>query len=207
MDKTTLAPVEIRETGAGRSWGCSTTMTTRQPHVLLRSDSGTCEGLFVNVVIGIWTLAMLVDTGSDVTILQKQLDDKCFAHAHVNPDSVRSILITVTGESANFYGKVAVDFKKGNWDFTHDVYLADIKSDGILSLDFLSKYECNVLLGQGSMKIGKEKVPCYGNSDLPTPMCCRVCVSEDVEVPPESIMMINAKLYMYILIVLIVRVY
>ena len=122
MDKTTLAPVGIRETGAGRSWGCSTARTTRQPHVLLRSDSGKCDGLFVNVVIGMWVLAMLVDTGSDVTILQKQLYDKCFANADVNPDPVRSTLITVTGESANFYGKVAVDFKIGDHDFTHDVY-------------------------------------------------------------------------------------
>ena len=107
-----------------------------------------------------WVLAMLVDTGSDVTILQKQLYDKYFANADVNPDPVRSTLITVTGESANFYGKVAVDFKIGDCDFTHVVYLADIKSDGILGFDFLlSKYECNVLLSQGSLKIGKEKVP------------------------------------------------
>ena len=106
-----------------------------------------------------WVLAMLVDTGSDVTILQKQLYDKCFANADVNPDPVRSTLITVTGESANFYGKVAVDLKIGNRDFTHDVYLADIKSDGILGLDYLSKYECNILLVQCSSKIGKEKVP------------------------------------------------
>ena len=47
------------------------------PHVLLRPDSGKCDGLFVNVVIGMWVLAMLVDTRSDVTILQKQLHDKC----------------------------------------------------------------------------------------------------------------------------------
>ena len=68
-----------------------------------------------------WALAMLVDTGSDVTILQKQLYDKCFAKADVNPDSVRSTLIKVTGETANFYSKVTVDFKIGNRDFTHDV--------------------------------------------------------------------------------------
>ena len=128
--------------------GCSTTRTMRQPHVLLRSDSGKCDGLFVNVVIGMWGLAMLVVAGSVVTIFQKQLYDKCFVNADVNPDPVRSTLITVTGESANFYGKVAVDFKIGDLDFTHDVYLADIQSDGILGLDFLSKYECNILLGQ-----------------------------------------------------------
>ena len=53
---------------------------------------------------------MLVDTGSDVTILQKQLFDQCFADSIQEPDPVRSTLITATGESANFYGKVNVKF-------------------------------------------------------------------------------------------------
>ena len=138
------------------------------------------------MIIGVWALAMLVDTGSDVTILQKQLFDQCFADSIQEPDPVRSTLITATGESANFYGKVNVNFRIGNRDFIHDVYIADIKTDGILGLDFLSKYECSIQLGQSSMQIGQEKVPCYGNSDLTTPMCCRVCIAEDVEVPPES---------------------
>ena len=54
--------------GRSQLGGCSTTRTTRQPHVLLRSDSGKCDGLFVNVVVGMWVSAMLVDTGSNVTI-------------------------------------------------------------------------------------------------------------------------------------------
>ena len=53
-------------------------------------------------------------------------------------------LVTATGESSPFLGKAKIEIMLGTQKLLHDVLIADVKNDGILGMDFLTKHRCDV---------------------------------------------------------------
>ncbi|KAK3108932.1 hypothetical protein FSP39_019065 [Pinctada imbricata] len=137
---------------------------------------------------------MLVDTGSSVTIIKKDVYDLWPEENRPVLEPVRMNLVTATGDSASFLGKTTVNIKIGEKVCVHDVLLADIQCDGILGMDFLSKYECDLQLGQGYLVMGGQKVICYSDSDLENPLCCRVSITEEIRIPAESEIPVTGKI-------------
>ena len=136
---------------------------------------------------------MLVDTGSNVTIIKKGLLDTW-------PDSqipeIRPVnmgLVTATGEISPFLGKIDVNLTLGSQTFNHDVLLADIQNDGIIGIDFLNKCKCDIMVSKKCLKLNGEKIHCFmkdGNKNATT---CRIAVTENVVIPPESEIIIPGK--------------
>ena len=50
-----------------------------------------------------------------------------------------------------------MNIKIGEKACVHDVLLSDIECDGILGMDFLSKHECDLQLGQGYLVMGVKR--------------------------------------------------
>ena len=65
--------------------------------------------------------------------------------------------------------------------------LADIRDDGILGMDFLTKHKCDVLLSREYLLLNRETIPCFQVS------CCRIVVSEKVIIPSESEIIVPGK--------------
>lgn len=69
-------------------------------------------------------------------------------------------------------------------DFCHEMWLADIKSEGILGVDFLMKHQCDVVLSEQCLKLKKSVIPCFKSEG--EAMCCRVVAIVSTCVPANS---------------------
>lgn len=149
------------------------------------------EGYFVCARVESIPVTFLVDTGSNVTILKKELleqfpPDIC---QNVKPTNLK--LLSVTGEVTPFLGEVTLGLEIGSQKVQQKILFADIKNDGILGMDFLTAHQCDLMLTQRCLRLNNEKIRCFANSQTAQPRCCRIAVSEYVEVPPCSEMVVE----------------
>ena len=144
------------------------------------------DGYFVAGCIHDKSFAFLVDTGSCCTILSKTLLENWPADTRPDLTPVNLHLVTATGESSPFIGKAEVEITLGNQKLLHDVLFADVKNDGIIGMDFLTKHQCDMFLSKNHLLLNGEKIPCFRSSVDAIPSCCRIAVTKTIEVPPES---------------------
>ena len=81
--------------------------------------------------------------------------------------------------------------QNGSQTLTQKFLFADIENEGILGMDFLTAHQCDLMLTQNCMKIKREKIRCFANSRNAQPTCCRVAVSENFTIPPETEMLVE----------------
>ena len=93
-------------------------------------------------------------------------------------------LVTATGESSPFQGKAEVEITLGSQRLSHNVLFGDVKNDGIIGMDFLTKHRCDMFLSRKHLLLNGEKIPCFRSVDA-LPTCSRIAILETVEVPPE----------------------
>lgn len=108
-------------------------------------------------------IAMLVDTGANVTLLKNNCQSvkDLMQTSDIRP--VNTSLVTATGESTLFHGQTNVTLSIRSKCYDHNVLVAIISNDGILGLDFQVKHACNVNLAEETLNIGHEgeRVPCH----------------------------------------------
>ena len=100
---------------------------------------------------------------------------------------------TVTGEMTPIQAKGLIELSIGNLKTPHEIWVADIYDECILGMDFLQKYECLVDLKKKILQIGNEEVPLVKGRRPSTPTCCRVVSETAVTLPPQSEVVIPAK--------------
>ena len=66
-----------------------------------------------------------------------------------------------------------------------------MENEGILGMDFLTVHQYDLMLTHNCMKIKREKIRCFANSRNAKPTCCRVTVSENLTIPPETEMLVK----------------
>ena len=79
-----------------------------------------------------------------------------------------------------------VELTLGSQKLKHQVLFADIQNDGILGIDFLSQNGCDVLLSKDHLMLNGERLACFRSNADARATCCKVVLSESIEVPPES---------------------
>lgn len=89
-------------------------------------------------------MAMLVDTGSAVTLISKETYTdltRSVASSSAQLTSVDTTLMTADGEAMKVYGETLVSLKVGDQEFAHSVIVAELGGfpGGILGLDFLAQ--------------------------------------------------------------------
>ena len=129
------------------------------------------------------TNLLLVDTGSCCTILSKTLLDNWPADTCPDLTPVNLHLVTATGESSPFIGKAEVEITLGNQKLLHDVLFADVKNDGIIGMDFLTKHQCDMFLSKNHLLLNGGKIACFRSSVDAIPNCCIIAVTKTIEVP------------------------
>ncbi|CAG2195151.1 unnamed protein product [Mytilus edulis] len=106
---------------------------------------------------------MLIDTGANITILSKQIFDDWNPSCKPEIEPVKMNMLTATGEKSPFHGKVKLNIQIGRCSYEHEFLLAEIRDNGILGMDFLTKNKCDLMLGKGYMMLYKERIPCFSN--------------------------------------------
>ncbi|GBM17553.1 Retrovirus-related Pol polyprotein from transposon 297 [Araneus ventricosus] len=105
---------------------------------------------------------MLVDTGSNVTLLRTDLAQKLKEQFIYTAPNIS--LKTATGEKTEIRGKLDASLECGSRKFHHRIYVADITDPCILGLDFLQKFNFTVDLEKNEIRTGGEEIPLFSAS-------------------------------------------
>ena len=90
------------------------------------------EGYFVCGVVDDLPLAFLIDTGSNVSILNRSILDRLSPEAYQSIQPTNKKLLSVTGEVTPFLGETVLNLEIGSHDLQLKVLFADIENEGIL---------------------------------------------------------------------------
>ncbi|CAC5425832.1 unnamed protein product [Mytilus coruscus] len=165
----------------------------RQTVQFLRNCCEKDEGYFVATMIMSNHVPTLIDTGANITILSKQIFDDWNPSCKPEIEPVKMNMLTATGEKSPFHGKVKLNIQIGKCSYDHEFLLAEIKDNGILGMDFLTKNKCDLMLSKGYMMLYKERIPCFSDYGDTENTCCRISLNDNVIIPPESKMMVSGK--------------
>ena len=149
------------------------------------------KGYFVCAKVENVPLTFLVDTGSNVSILNRSVYEKLSAEARNLVQSTNKKLLTVTGETTPFIGQAVLNLEIGAQSLPIDIHFADIENEGILGLGFLRDHNCDLMLTQNCLKIRNDKIRCFASSRDAQLTCCKVFVSEYCIIPPETNMLVQ----------------
>lgn len=108
--------------------------------VVLHNTSKNESGIFVPIQINGRKCRFLVDSGSDITISNTYLLERCFEGEIPLLESFGTRLVSATGDPIPCGGKYEVQFKMGKDEITNKVIAADIRYNGILGLDFMTEH-------------------------------------------------------------------
>lgn len=136
--------------------------TAEWPSTVRINNSKTSEeGFYLDMTICCKHISMLVNTGASVTILSQKFLKT------INPSSMPKItpvklnMMTATGEISPFIGEFEAYLKLGKNLIKHKVLVADMPTEGILGMDFLTKNECDVLLSKSCIRYRGQERPCF----------------------------------------------
>ena len=147
-------------------------------------------------------VTFLVDTGSNITILSPAVMEKISAPRRPVLENVENRMILADGSAKPFRGKGTFELEVEGRRVLQEVWVADIELEGILGMDFVRRYGCQIVVasgGQLELFIPKLKggsvnggKPATG-VELNNYRCLRVVVEDTVLVPANSEMITAAK--------------
>ena len=150
---------------------------------------------------------LLVDTGSNITILNPAVMDKLDEATRPAIEPVENRMVLADGSAKPFFGRGTFDLEIEGHRARHEIWIADIEVDGILGMDYLRKHGCNIGPGpEGDLKLSISNPSTNGTEDIYTSFkqtsaetspsshqCYRVAVQETVVIPANSEMVTAAR--------------
>ena len=121
---------------------------------------------------------LVVDTGSNITIVRPDVIEA--SSSRILP--TKTVLRTVTGETAPVKARGHLRIALGNCETKHDVWVADIVDEGIIGLDYLMANNCQVDLGGKLLYVGNDEVPLFSESQPLANSLSRIVVRRTVAV-------------------------
>jgi hypothetical protein len=91
---------------------------------------------------------LILDTGSNISILQPEVSRSDVRCTSIKPYGV-------TGETLEIRGQQAVSFKLDRHEFKHQFYVCSLptNADGLIGLDFMTKTGVNLDIGKGNISL------------------------------------------------------
>ncbi|CAC5388169.1 unnamed protein product [Mytilus coruscus] len=133
----------------------------------------------------------LIDTGSEVTIMQA----KVFDSLQVKPYVIKESLMHGAGRDMQMTCRITNPtlFRIDNLLFSHQLYIAPIDCDMLLGHDFLASNNVILNIGQGYMSINDKTVKLVLGGETPSakPFVNRITIPTSVVVQPNSVMRMN----------------
>ena len=98
----------------------------------------------------------LVDTGSNITILSPAVLEKINAPRRPVLKKVENRMILADGSAKPFRGKETFELVVEGKRALQEVWIADIELEGILGMDFVRRYGCQIVTAPGGQLVGSE---------------------------------------------------
>ena len=139
----------------------------------------------------------LVDTGANITIIQTQLWKAISRNPVSTPSQLEHVLDTMKladGRSSSFLGRGKMTVGLGDRELIHTIWVAEIEPEGILGLDFLRQYDCQLVLKDGCYELQFVNPSEATHGQPVTPSCFRVSVENTAVVPPRSEALVAGKI-------------
>ena len=135
------------------------------PEVKICGTKGIESGLFIRAKIHDKPLLLLIDSGADVTIISSSFFKSLDCGQSLKAEPVQLNLVSATGDRIPFIGKLDIPIELDKKPYTHKVLIADINFDGILGLDFMTNYSCDILVQRMLLRIKGADVLLIRRSD------------------------------------------
>lgn len=145
-------------------------------------------------------VTFLVDTGSNITILNPTVVEKISAQRRPTLEKVVNRMILADGSSKPFHGKGTFHLEVEGKQVQQEAWIADIELEGILGMDFVRQYGCQIISAPG----GELRFQIPDLKSVPTAetvvatglnnyQCLRVALGETLVIPANSEMVAAAK--------------
>ena len=144
---------------------------------------------FIPVVIGMEMVEMLVDTGSGVSSLSREVHDSMGAR-RPKLKGLSTNLTMANGSLMEADGKARFSMSIAGQRHRASMVVGELKGvKGILGMDFLMRNRADMDLAKGVLHLHGRAVPMHKEAST---SCCRIRVAETVEIPPGSEMFVKA---------------
>lgn len=155
-----------------------------RPSSIIRLASISQNCWFASVKVNKSDVHMLVDTGSDVTLLSAEV----FKRMNMSNSLLKNVstrLTTADGDPLEVMGMTSIPLVLGGQSFDHPVVVAGIGDlSGILGIDFMSKNKVSFDTAEGVLRSPRFEVAL--NHQASHTVCARVHLTETIHIPANS---------------------
>ena len=156
------------------------------PEYIVHSTKGTEASMFIKGQVYGKPVSILVDRKTDVTIFSSDFMANVCKEQNLWIKPVKAKLISATGNTIPLQGQCEIPINFCETSLKHKVLIADIKCDGILGLDFMTTFSCNVLTDKLLLQVNGVEIPIVRITDCNLDNQCKVIVAEDTVLPANS---------------------
>lgn len=134
----------------------------------------------------------MIDTGASVSVLHRQVFDEISEDVRQSLNRNCGKLKVADGEMITPAGAARMNFVIDGKPYIHRMLVADIEVPAVLGYDFLRDNNCELRLGEGTLKFNGESVNCKLHSQIQN--LFKLSLTENVVIPPSSEMIIPTKI-------------
>lgn len=137
------------------------------------------NGLYVTGTLEGVPVKFLVDTGASVTIISPEVYKRLPMQRRLGLQEESLEMSVADGRPLVFYGSCCWQLEIGGVEVKHEIWVANIDTDGLLGYKFLERNNCIIDAGKGQLTIGlQSEDDCQEEND------CRITLEETVVVAP-----------------------
>ena len=149
-----------------------------------KPSSNWDNGFYVNIKFKNVYSKFLIDSGSTLSLVSKDIYDKLEEEEKPSLNSPAMKIHDVTGDNLHTYGQAEMKLNIGNKGFDQTVIVCDMSPEGILGQDFLMNYVQKIDYSRQLLHTDKSVIQCWTGGE--SAMVCRVLVEKETVIPGNS---------------------